>query len=284
MRSSSGGYLTTLLMLAPVIAIPALAIFGVPSGDGLKASLESEMELPGSLEGGSSLEPSDSQPTEPVELESNLGDGFLPEETGPTGDSSGDPFQESKPLPRKRDFRTASRDQEEPFGAEGLERPSARTSRGPRTRPNAPADTGNRNAAAEPPSTRNAFDEEPFGQPPETALPRGTAPRASSQLRATPPRTTRPPSSNDFETGSEANGQNLTAVHDWRSAALRLKELGVKEYLLQPGDGERQFVFTCRYVRPGNARVVRRFEAEADDPLDAVLDVLAQVERWSAQR
>ena len=49
--------------------------------------------------------------------------------------------------------------------------------------------------------------------------------------------------------------------------------------LLQRID-EQNFVFTCTMASPDNPRVVRRFEADADNPLEAVQQVLEQIDEW----
>lgn len=70
----------------------------------------------------------------------------------------------------------------------------------------------------------------------------------------------------------------------WRQAALRLTELGVKNYHLERGAAEGTFLFVCTFS-PGDApHVVHRFEAEMDDPLLAVNQVLQQVDQWMQSR
>jgi hypothetical protein len=52
---------------------------------------------------------------------------------------------------------------------------------------------------------------------------------------------------------------------------------------LQPGDRDGEFNFSCRFASRSNPRVIHRFEAEAADPLDAVNQVLRQVDDWRAR-
>ena len=68
----------------------------------------------------------------------------------------------------------------------------------------------------------------------------------------------------------------------WQAAARHLKELGIRKYRLEPQLDEVTFTFTCTFASPDNPRVVRRFEAVADTPLEAVQDVLAQIDDWRA--
>jgi hypothetical protein len=66
----------------------------------------------------------------------------------------------------------------------------------------------------------------------------------------------------------------------WQAAARRLKELGIRKYRLVPLLDDVTFTFTCDFATPESTRVVRRFEAVADTPLEAVQDVLSQIDDW----
>ena len=63
----------------------------------------------------------------------------------------------------------------------------------------------------------------------------------------------------------------------------RLNALGIRDYQLQPGEREGEFNFSCRFAARGNPQVIHRFEAEAPDPLDAVNQVLRQLDDWRAR-
>ena len=65
------------------------------------------------------------------------------------------------------------------------------------------------------------------------------------------------------------------------SAVQRLRELGIRTYQLSPGESAEAFHFSCCLTSADNPRIVRRFEAEAGEPLQAVVDVLGQVENWA---
>ena len=66
----------------------------------------------------------------------------------------------------------------------------------------------------------------------------------------------------------------------WKDAARRLKKLGIRKYRLESQIDEQKFVFICTFASPDNPRVVRRFEADADNPLEAVQQVLEQIDEW----
>ena len=69
-------------------------------------------------------------------------------------------------------------------------------------------------------------------------------------------------------------------VLTWKQAIQRLNALGIRHYRLQPGRRVDTFYFCC-YVHPtSDPRVAVRFEWEADDPLKAVHQVLIQVTEW----
>ncbi|WP_437192566.1 hypothetical protein [Planctomicrobium sp. SH527] len=77
---------------------------------------------------------------------------------------------------------------------------------------------------------------------------------------------------------------NSSETLTWRQASQRLSDLGVTNFHLERGDKEGTFLFVCLYS-PGDApQVTHRFEAQADDPLMAVNQVLQQVDSWMQER
>jgi hypothetical protein len=70
----------------------------------------------------------------------------------------------------------------------------------------------------------------------------------------------------------------------WREAARKLSEMGIDDYHLERGEADGTFLFVCSFAPAGATNVSMRFEAESDEPLVAVGDVLAQVDRWLRQR
>ena len=83
---------------------------------------------------------------------------------------------------------------------------------------------------------------------------------------------------------SGAAGGPSSEARSWKAAVARLNALGIREYQLQPGEHPGEFHFSCRFVSRTNPRVMQRFEAEAAEPLDAVEQVLEQVDDWRGRR
>jgi hypothetical protein len=73
---------------------------------------------------------------------------------------------------------------------------------------------------------------------------------------------------------------SLAEQSGWRDATRRLKELGIRKYRLESQIEEQTFVFICSLAAAENPRVVRRFEAEADNPLEAVQKVIDEIDDW----
>ena len=86
------------------------------------------------------------------------------------------------------------------------------------------------------------------------------------------------------ETPDASTVELLEEPLTWQAAAKRLKQVGVKRYRLQSLPDEEGFLFSCSVVHPDNPRVAHRFEADADEPLLAVHKVLEQIQDWQAQR
>ena len=65
----------------------------------------------------------------------------------------------------------------------------------------------------------------------------------------------------------------------WNDVRSSLSAHGIRRFKIQPGSRTGEVHFSC--VRPvsGLARVVRRYEAEAADPVRAARDVLQQIEQ-----
>ena len=86
----------------------------------------------------------------------------------------------------------------------------------------------------------------------------------------------------EIETDSTASASLPADPHpmSWRTATRRLQELGIDNYHLERGQSLESFLFVCSFEPAGTTNVVMRFEAEADEPLTAVNDVLEQIDRW----
>jgi hypothetical protein len=72
----------------------------------------------------------------------------------------------------------------------------------------------------------------------------------------------------------------------WAAAAARLKLLGIRRHQLDPRlevNNRVRFVFTCYLAEEKGSRVVQHFSHVADTPLEAIEATLDAVERWRAE-
>ncbi|MED5447368.1 MAG: hypothetical protein VYA62_04030 [Planctomycetota bacterium] len=65
----------------------------------------------------------------------------------------------------------------------------------------------------------------------------------------------------------------------WKHLRVALSAHGIEQFQIQPGSRAGEVHFSCVQPVPGRNRVVRRFEAEAADPVRAARDVLKQIEQ-----
>ncbi len=81
-------------------------------------------------------------------------------------------------------------------------------------------------------------------------------------------------------------GVRETAAEEltWSVAVERLNELEIRNFRLEPGPRLGLFVFICTYTPPDSPTVSYRFESEADQPLKAVQKVLEQIQEWRQRR
>lgn len=83
--------------------------------------------------------------------------------------------------------------------------------------------------------------------------------------------------------GAKRRDSGMEAL-TWQGAVERLNALDIRNFRLEPGHQLGQFVFICSYTPPDNPRVSYRFEAGADEPLKAVEKVLEQIVEWQQSR
>ena len=261
MRSRTGNSLSTLMFMVPLLGVPLMAIFGVPQFVPVIASSVSD------------------EATRPP--------GLRPKQR--VGESASAASFVADASPRGASERTDPQVQD-------LFRPNGRPRRDSRPIQNGDArgsdskiiETSlntdnwlNQSASAEPVVDSNAKLNELFGISSSAAS--STEPR--SAVRAAAPRTRTElavarPSAARFVANSEQATDGLT----WREAVRRLNELGIQEFRLEPGNRLGEFYFACEFTPHRNARVTRRFEAEAAEPLLAVQAVLRQIDDWLTRR
>ena len=76
------------------------------------------------------------------------------------------------------------------------------------------------------------------------------------------------------------DGQLMAATQlTWSNVRAGLAAHGIKRFKIQPGSRAGEVHFSCVQPVPGLLRVVRRYEAEAVDPVRAARDVLLQIEQ-----
>jgi hypothetical protein len=283
MYGSAGGPLGALLMIVPLAAIPVFAIVGVPQFAPVAASPSDDDEIsdlgdpqssssPSATEGparGRSAEdlfaplPATSSPPAPREPRRAAGK----QDAGPPA-LPGRPQNATRTLPPSEAL-----DQWEirPASPDAFDRPGERAS---------PPKAG---ASPEAVGDTSEVLEIPTADPAEGRV---SAAGFSGDL-LTPERTSRPrkqPENRRAESIENAMGppdslaEHMSEQSGWKAAARRLKELGIRKYRLESQIEEQTFAFICTFSSRDNPRVVRRFEAVADNPLEAVQKVLEQID------
>lgn len=277
MRSGIHGTFATMLLMIPVLSIPALAIFGIPQFAPVVASpLDENPRQDRERRVGKSARPTsdfmddlEDAPefgSEPVDRDSRNAPGRLGNRDVRTRNDHFNP--DSRTKSRFKEMNTDSRSPWEDEPQDELPRDD---------------DVGNRPA---PKRFQDYPDDQPGnrlqGQPPIAEL----APFDQEQDRRPRGKKTEQPKGFDRPSNSQPeNGVDYrrsleTESLTWKEAVRRLNDLEIRNFRLQPGLHENQFAFSCMYTPSDNPRVSTRFEAEADEPLKAVEKVLAQIEVW----
>jgi hypothetical protein len=115
---------------------------------------------------------------------------------------------------------------------------------------------------------------------PATPPPAGEAPRSAPRGLAVEshPAPIVAPALPGTSSGTTCAAANAT---DYREIQKRLQRLGATYYVLESwGDNQQLYRFCCKMAVAGNADYVHCFEATHSDPLQAMQQVLQQVERW----
>lgn len=286
MRSKSNDFFSTVLMLIPLVAVPMLAIFGIPEIAPVKKSSMNENDL-FNQEGSS-----DSQ-FEEISFDSSsheldLGDEANLSERARSNQSR---INRGRPAEKMASSRKDALNREEwlpPAGAlEGweLEETPSNTKLDQKSGELNVSNSLSNSASDNNPIQQAAFD---GAQPSSNEMvPFGQEIRQiKNEENQFEPSTPAPVQQAAVK---EVNSQFRLRVESmlrrdpatWSAAIQKLNDLGIREYRLAPGVRPEGFLFSCTYPQPHNPRISRRFEAEASDPLKAVIQVLQQVDEWS---
>ncbi|WP_417382052.1 hypothetical protein [Gimesia sp.] len=290
MRSKSNDFLSTLLVLIPLVAVPMLAIFGIPEIAPVKKSALNENEL-------FENEDSNRSPFEEISFDASSHEIDLGNESALT-DRSGTPDSGMRnPFGETASTQNGHRHGEEwlpPAGAlEGWELDSAPAQREPDQKMRGLASSGleDRQPQGGNPIQQASFENQPGAVDTQNPFNQGgvqhldTVTNPFNQNSATPSQTEgtqREVIDEQFRQRAETMLRRDSAT--WSAAVQKLNELGIRDYRLEPGGRPDEFLFSCSYSPPHNPRVSRRFEAEALDPLKAVIKVLQQVDEWNQSR
>jgi len=275
MRSPLSGPIATLLMFVPLVAIPLFAVFGMPQLSTVTPTAQVE-----DLKFASGTDkPSVNGAPQPQE--GDLGGGVQMTEAG----TSPQPTQPMAP---------SARNDADPFAefvrpADGQ---SANQTAPPEPRPQRwPADDSTNPPQKTALAANDAItDESKLARPDQepSAVDAAGASTVEHKRSKSATRLTSAFDANQQTAGRTNAGSGHLDSSDeargWKAAVARLNALGIRDYQLQPGERDGEFHFSCRFVSRSNPRVMRRFEAEAREPLEAVEQVLAQVDEWNGRR
>lgn len=267
MRSGIHGTFATLLLMVPVLSIPALAIFGIPQFAPVVASPLDEGPGP--------------------DRERGTGQSARHSNDGMLDDLSEAPAFGSEPT---------DRDETAPRGRVGDSVPLQRPGQGLAEKRFGSGQNVPRN---QPPARRqpDEFDvgksHQGLGGMPNRYADRGDPGTLDSARPTVRPQ---PGDANERQGGYLRSRDELpetskirpaideTEALTWQGAVRRLNELEIRNFRLQPGHRDNQFIFICSYTPSDSPRVSYRFEAEADEPLKAVEKVLEQIVEWQQRR
>lgn len=284
MRSPLSGSIATCLIFVPLVAVPLLAVVGMPqlsanSPTGAIDDLKFAAEDPAA--GNSEL-------SNPVRVSDSKADSAaskrpprsVAKNSDPFADFSRDSGSSSRPAesadtsgsPHKRPQRWSEGNGLPQKALLSIDRPSddhASASPPDRPAPSAPSDE----QTAERPG-REASLKTPGGR---RALPEAQAVVAMASEPMTASASADVAAEGRGSAQAPSGSVNATS---WKRAISRLNALGIQDYQLQPGERDGEFNFSCRFAARSNPHVIHRFEAEAADPLDAVNQVLRQLDDW----
>lgn len=293
MRSSGNGPFGVLLLTAPLVAVPLLAIFGIPQFvPGVDASPLSEHSEAGFEDGNENPRAQKSRRRSSVD---DLFDPLPP-------DQSSD-YSLAEDLPR-----TELEDREDALEGYRMARPGEQFAdassselwfENQRKRENGSEgeDEIDRDEFDRTESTRGIQESRREMEDDDYDRPAGNRRSTSRDLEPV-----NPPRELEFEESPQNIGSDHeperkaprskrteeTVVYEefsWRQASKRLRELGnnVRHYFDYDIEKE-TYVFHCELSPLDDPGVVQEFQAQGHEPLTTVREVIKQVERWSKNR
>jgi hypothetical protein len=308
MAGSAGGPLGALLMIAPLAAIPVFAIVGVPQFASVVASPADDEEIADLGNSDSLASPAIS--SAPSRSRAAADDIFSPvSDAAPRSDSSTSrTARDSETVQGKNRSRGETLTLPPPDALDQWEIRQTAVDEAPRGKApkpllSAPPSRAKNNDRSE---SLELSDDDPASglvsaenfspdllkpdlshqSKPEKRNSRGDASgaqgngRTPSKMSPGEARGRRATTAADSPHAPPATEFNLAEQSGWRDATRRLKELGIRKYRLESQIEEQTFVFICSFAAVENPRVVRRFEAEADNPLEAVQKVIDEIDEW----
>jgi hypothetical protein len=320
MPSQSSGPVTTFLMFVPLVAVPALAVFGIPDLKQVKSLVQNTDGSPTLGKAGEAehmLDASTDDLVSPVRNDIRRLDATGSYETSARGpaDSANASIQpavdgHAHESPRGASSANLNESGEknwsppphvlkewEPSPMNDQARADAKSGSSSDEKPRDEVDPnvavpvaseGEKAAPLKPLDEFTGEDEpaQPSAQPKASEATNGTLANEQKDSEQDNPFAEKQSPRSDKRTSATPTAPEGLAGDDqltWKSAVKRLNALGIRDFQLQPGARGKEFHFSCSYAAPDQPRVTRRFEAEASEPLQAVRQVLAQVESLSGK-
>lgn len=296
----SGGPLGALLLIAPLAAIPVFAVIGVPQFAPLVASPSDDEEISdlGEVEPSRPSAIADSTrkgrsaddlfaPLDESPSRTGIAQRGQPRQAANTAPLSGHSRNSALPPPdaldqweiRQSNLDIFSRESENPLPARNGAFPG--TTADPDEGLQLPADFSDGDSVAPEGFTADLLNP---GRAKKDSRPADRPLSQPATKTQTPPKKASPSNPTDEALlPAEALAQAISEQSGWQAAAQKLKALGIRKYRLESQIEEQNFVFMCTFSSPDNPRVSRRFEADADTPLEAVQLVLEQIDEWRAR-
>ncbi|QDT99649.1 hypothetical protein [Gimesia aquarii] len=289
MRSKSNDFFSTILMLIPLVAVPMLAIFGIPEIAPVKKSPFNENEQANS-EGfsGSQFEDiSFDASADEIDLGS---EGDFSQRSGPNQNRG----ETKSPFEKMASTQKGSFNEEEwlpPAGAlEGWELETV-PSKLEVDQKGIGLSSANSGRMSEQNLENKSIQQASFETEQASLESAGTfnqeilqVENEANPFEKVPP--SRPAAVKPVDEQFRLRAEKMLRRDPvtWGAAVEKLNELGIRDYRLEPGGRPNEFLFSCSYSPPQNPRISRRFEAEALDPLKAVIQVLQQVDEWNRNK